>query len=39
VEEMLGERVHKGDICDGDAPREEHEDVLTSLNVGNGAIR
>jgi hypothetical protein len=31
--------VHHGDICDGDALRENHEDVPTSLDVGSGAIR
>jgi hypothetical protein len=39
VEEMRGERVHHGDIYDGDVPWEDHEDVPTSLDVGSGAIR
>jgi hypothetical protein len=30
--------VHHGDICNGDVPREDHEDVPTSLDVGIGAI-
>jgi hypothetical protein len=39
VEEMRGERVHHGNICDGDVPREDHEDVHSSLDVARGAIR
>jgi hypothetical protein len=38
VEEMRGERVHHRDICDGDAPREDHEDVPSGLVAGSGAI-
>jgi hypothetical protein len=36
---MRGERVHHRDICDGDAPREDHEDVPSGLNAGSRAIR
>jgi hypothetical protein len=35
---MRGERVHHRDICDGDAPREDHEDVTSCLDAGSGAI-
>jgi hypothetical protein len=36
---MGGERVRHRDICDGDAPREDHEDVPLCLDAGSGAIR
>jgi hypothetical protein len=35
---MRGERVHHRDICDGDVPREYHEDVPSCLDAGGGAI-
>jgi hypothetical protein len=35
---MREERVHHRDICDGDAPREDYEDVPSSLDVASGAI-
>jgi hypothetical protein len=38
VEEMRGERVHHRDICDGDTPREDHEDVTSGLDASSGAI-
>jgi hypothetical protein len=33
---MRGERLHHRDTCDGDALREEREDVPASLDVGSG---
>jgi hypothetical protein len=30
--------VHHRDICDGDAPREDHEDVPSGLDADSGAI-
>jgi hypothetical protein len=33
VEELRGERVRHRDICDGDAPRDDHNDVPASLDV------
>jgi hypothetical protein len=35
---MRGERVPHRDICNGDAPREDHEDVPPGLDAGSGAI-
>jgi hypothetical protein len=32
---MLGDQVHHRDFCDGDAPREDRDDVPESLDAGS----